>query len=170
VNEAKLLGGLVGPENRRRRSSSLRRLGWRLERRHIIGLHGAAPRSSTTGRRAPHAVGEQLGEDFGWLDPSSDGGRHESGVAHGRARRRYEQRHVRKEGVSCGVSLAHLWKDKAQAGADARGVRKGGPRSATRWQFGGNDRPSARCGRCGGLTRALERVDGGLGPFWAVAQ
>jgi hypothetical protein len=70
------MGGLVGPDNRRRRPSSLRRPGQRLERRHIVGLLGAAPRGSTTGRRAPHAVKEQHGEDFGRLDPSSDGGRH----------------------------------------------------------------------------------------------
>jgi hypothetical protein len=53
-------------------------------------------------------VGEQLGEDFGLLDPSSDDGRRGSDAARGRARRR-----VREERVSCGVSLARLWKDKA---------------------------------------------------------
>jgi hypothetical protein len=26
------------------------------------------------------------------------------------------------------------------------------------------------CGRCGGLTHVLERVDGGLRPFWVVAR
>jgi hypothetical protein len=80
------------------------------------------PRGSTAGRRAPHAIGEQLGEDFRWLDLSSDGGQHGSDVARGRARRRYEQRREREERVLCGVSLALLQKDKDQAGGSARGA------------------------------------------------
>jgi hypothetical protein len=89
VDEAKLLGGLVGPENHRRRPSSLRRPRRRLERRHV-GLLGVAPRGGTAGRRAPQAVGEQLGEDFGRLDLSTDGGWRRSGATRSRARRRYE--------------------------------------------------------------------------------
>jgi hypothetical protein len=164
VDEAKLWGGLVGPENRRRRPSSLRRLRQTLEWCHFVGLLGAAPSGGTAGRRDPQAVREYLGEDIRGLDPSSNGGRRASDDAHGRARRRYEQRRLREEGVPCGVSLALLRKDKAQVGGDARG-------GAKRWMPVGSlaataDRAlSTWCGHCSGLTRTLERVDGGLGPF-----
>jgi hypothetical protein len=68
------------------------------------------------------------------------------GTACSRARRCYEQRHAREEGVTCGVSLARLQKDKAQEGGGAHGGVK-------RWAPVGNpmavwrQRPTKRSAR-----------------------
>jgi hypothetical protein len=58
-------------------------------------LLSAVPRSGVVGRRAPHGVREQLGEDFKRLDLSNDIGRRGSGAARDKARRRCEQKRER---------------------------------------------------------------------------
>jgi hypothetical protein len=90
VDEAKILGGLVGLENCWRRPSLLRHPWRKLQWCHVIRLLSAVPHSGAAGRRGLPEVREQLGEDFDRLDLRSDGGRCRSSAARRRARRQSE--------------------------------------------------------------------------------